>query len=909
MAEVSTIPAFILANENLLFWMLSNPLSTRFETYDKRRNLLREFVYVDFHRWNTTRPDHVFRHRWKNFHDRYLAPENPQTGLVFAQFSKHHKNCSIVLAALKCLADEYIEIRNGNMHVRLDRFGWWQNMLSRISSLPLQALKLWMMEREGLIPPSNQDYGTQQKASATLNLYPYDAGVENYISRNGINDSHVHINLCANAEECWLNAFDNPEVEWFRQQEKFEKRSDVAELYREIHVNLTPKMLWYDHLKTACRLRFLLVCYATDQLISYVPKNDTAKSQEAKTGTGQRENKKNQLKGESISADQYLHLLEDIPPERWTDEDVPIWRGAPAETHRHDVTTPPNVLEEREWMKRLVHKLALAPDARIDRAFHLYLLLMNEFLSFCVQRDNLYGFKQFQKYSSIKTSFVEQPYYYYRVFERMHGDSTNSMTNYMELRVAPSTDKKETADTLRNILYGYWQYALNRLNKERPDFNFKQTKIPLESILTGLESLFLSNMQQIRIVRPVIVPHLIKQEWKEEDGPVRYSKQRAEYTRALRGLEELLKDYPRLRSWIRGIDAAADEMETPPDVFAPAYRMARNVLHLPRATYHAGEDFYHLISGIRAVCEAVKMLDLQRGDRIGHAVALGVNPQLWMNTMPGMVTPTRGEWLQDLIFTWHLLQRVHDHPELIQRLNVDIREHGYAVFRKSHLSPYILKRVFDLRHLDPDTLISTSEYAKEQLLNRKEYPISMVDIIRELERSQEHVGVHEYEKQLVYRTFAKEAPEVMELIINWQQDKKTKEYSDERIEIPTDYFSTAELLLIQQQALRMLVEKAIVLETMPTSNLRIGQYKEMGQHHSLRWLGVSEEAGDIAPLVVLGSDVPGIFATDIKAEFYHIYASLRKHGLNSREALEKLIDIDENGNRYAFRSLASNAAQ
>lgn len=171
------------------------------------------------------------------------------------------------------------------------------------------------------------------------------------------------------------------------------------------------------------------------------------------------------------------------------------------------------------------------------------------------------------------------------------------------------------------------------------------------------------------------------------------------------------------------------------------------------------------------------------------------------------------------------------------------------------------------------------------------------------------MGIHEYEKHLVYQAFASEAPEVMELLINWHQDKKTREHSDERIEIPTDYFSLSELLLIQQQALSMLVEKAIVLEKMPTSNLRIGQYKEMGQHHSLRWLGVSAEEGDISPLVVLGSDAPGIFATDIKAEFYHIYASLRKRGLNSSEALEKLIDIDENGNQYAFRSLAGNAVE
>ena len=165
------------------------------------------------------------------------------------------------------------------------------------------------------------------------------------------------------------------------------------------------------------------------------------------------------------------------------------------------------------------------------------------------------------------------------------------------------------------------------------------------------------------------------------------------------------------------------------------------------------------------------------------------------------------------------------------------------------------------------------------------------------------------EKQLVYEAFANESPEVLELIIRWHQHSPTWKRSEERIEVPTDYFSLSELLLIQQLAMRKLVDRAIVIETLPSSNLRISQYKEMGQHHSLRWLGVPKIEGDISPLIVLGSDDPGVFATDIKAEFYHIYASLRKRGLNSQEALEKMIKIDENGNRYAFRSLASNAVE
>ena len=45
-------------------------------------------------------------------------------------------------------------------------------------------------------------------------------------------------------------------------------------------------------------------------------------------------------------------------------------------------------------------------------------------------------------------------------------------------------------------------------------------------------------------------------------------------------------------------------------------------------TYHAGEDFLDLVDGLRAIDEAVRFLALQRGDRIGHGLALGVEPAI-----------------------------------------------------------------------------------------------------------------------------------------------------------------------------------------------------------------------------------------------------------------------------------------
>lgn len=51
-----------------------------------------------------------------------------------------------------------------------------------------------------------------------------------------------------------------------------------------------------------------------------------------------------------------------------------------------------------------------------------------------------------------------------------------------------------------------------------------------------------------------------------------------------------------------------------------------------RATVHAGEDFTRLAEGIRRMHESVEFGLLRMGDRIGHGVALGVDPARWMKS-------------------------------------------------------------------------------------------------------------------------------------------------------------------------------------------------------------------------------------------------------------------------------------
>ena len=96
----------------------------------------------------------------------------------------------------------------------------------------------------------------------------------------------------------------------------------------------------------------------------------------------------------------------------------------------------------------------------------------------------------------------------------------------------------------------------------------------------------------------------------------------------------------------------------------------------------------------------------------------------------------------------------------------------------------------------------------------------------------------------------------------WDTVNSRKNY-DEVIEIETDkLFSSDALGIIQLLILEYLARKEIVIEALPTSNLCISHYQHLKEYHLEKWLEVDQEK-ILLPSVVLGSDDPGIFMTNI----------------------------------------------
>lgn len=343
-----------------------------------------------------------------------------------------------------------------------------------------------------------------------------------------------------------------------------------------------------------------------------------------------------------------------------------------------------------------------------------------------------------------------------------------------------------------------------------------------------------------------------------------------------------LKNYPRLQRWLRGIDAAANELHAPPEVFASCYRLCRQA-GLTRRSFHAGEDFPHLLSGMRTMLDALELLELCEGDRIGHGTAMGIDPTLWIRRMPGTIALPKGDWLLDLLASWRLLRRAGLTSEAYQ-VECDLADLASELFNDD-VSCARLERAMRFRGLNLAYL------QRAQCAPAYDWPSGITplnDLQRaEAERTAKAMHSHSLDLKLLWK---------------WVSDEDLRKRCLKLIDIPANYLNSQTYLRMQQELMREVATRRVLIETLPSSNVRISQYQNFGEHHSLRWMGVPDfkQEGDPAIMVTLGSDDPGIFAGDLRGEFYQLYAVLRGHGFNDREALDFLAPLNERGREYRF---------
>ena len=271
-------------------------------------------------------------------------------------------------------------------------------------------------------------------------------------------------------------------------------------------------------------------------------------------------------------------------------------------------------------------------------------------------------------------------------------------------------------------------------------------------------------------------------------------------------------------------------------------------------TFHAGEDFFHILSGLRAIYEAMEFLGLQAGDRIGHATATGVDVRVWRENIGERIWMRLEDCLDDLVFAYHLIaiEKERSLEYLLPKIALRIEEYAAQIY------PYAY---------------NVSEMI-EAWLKRKEDPLS----------------------------FANDQPSRVEQIWQFYHSKEGREKGKRIILVDAyDILGEQELIYLQKLLLKVMHHRQIVIETLPTSNVVIGHHHSFSTYHLYNWYKWSKE-GEKIPAIVVGTDDAGIFATNIYNEYCHIYCMLVfDKGLSPFKAMDYIERLVHNAKVYVFK--------
>lgn len=381
-----------------------------------------------------------------------------------------------------------------------------------------------------------------------------------------------------------------------------------------------------------------------------------------------------------------------------------------------------------------------------------------------------------------------------------------------------------------------------------------------------------------------------------ENSELYFRELQVNYLKQIRALNELREEIEELSEYVLGIDAASIENNTEPWVFAPVYEEARDSKFHKTVyinsnsksrikslgfTFHVGEDFRHLLTGLRRIDEVIEHFKFHAGDRIGHGIALGIDVGKWINNNKIVIVP-RGEYLESLLWIWGLYKngqhsKCVDIGYLEQQIlllaeKIYVHMEGITVYDlwKAYRNKFKTFKVYE-------------NYKKIEINNSEDCKINKLFCI----------NVKNYEA------------------IIWNPEKLTHaqhcqcylERMLEPIQIEIKELDVEMLKQIQKIIATKVSVNGIIVETNPSSNIAIGEIDNIFEHYiyTLNQRGLNTEINpENAVMISINSDDPSVFNTNVSNEFAYIFYALQEKGYSREDALLWIDKVRNYGMESSF---------
>lgn len=282
-----------------------------------------------------------------------------------------------------------------------------------------------------------------------------------------------------------------------------------------------------------------------------------------------------------------------------------------------------------------------------------------------------------------------------------------------------------------------------------------------------------------------------------------------------------------------------------------------------------------MADGLRAIDESICFLGLNHGDRIGHALALGVDVEEWYDSKHYRLVLPKQDYLDNIAWVMAKIREfsIKDSQNLIYELedqfntlfqeiyddNFDNKDFENKEIQKNIYNHMTYYNAWKLRGDEPELYLE-GKY-------KKEIEICYWDRCKKNNLVDDSVRNN---KSCAY------------LYSNYHYNFKIKKAGSEQYDFKVPMAYVKVVKEIQKKMQRIIGHKGIGIETNPSSNYLIGSFKEYHKHPIINFynLGLStdlEKINNCAQLFVsINTDDQGVFGTYLENEYALMAISLER---------------------------------
>lgn len=558
--------------------------------------------------------------------------------------------------------------------------------------------------------------------------------------------------------------------------------------------------------------------------------------------------------------------------------------------------------------------------------FYLYIVIKNKIRAELIQTNNNVGFDNFRLYQDRKENFIDGTIYE-PVYIRMAVKDTilNQHIYRLEARITP----KKAPSALCNNIHTYDKWILDGMDEEKREaFQEKYFYV-------------------VHFIKEPEYWEMLPESCKGIFTDYRHKELREKVREQAIALAELRESCCEEALRIKGIDAASSELWCRPEVFGQAFRyMKGHSVHTEAilrteqrcshlmATYHVGEDFFDVLDGLRAIDEAIRFLNLRCGDRLGHALALGVDVDEWYESKSNRILINKMSYLDNLTWLYSKIRK-YDLSDCEGALNY-IEKRFDEYFQEIYLNNlsddkinYVLEQAqkyYNERQIEHNynhfvTKANINTYFDAWKLRGdnpelyREGFLKLSDIIID--------GWDEYSLNIEFPNDYKIRynPETVMLIYMYHYNEKVRCIGDQMIEVKVNESIRKAVKKVQKCMQFEIGEMGIGIEANPSSNYLIGTFRRYDRHPIFKWnnLGLTNDPALLQQCpqlqVSINTDDQGVFATYIENEYAYLALALEKccdedgrRLFNRTMILQWLDNIRRNGINQSFMAASAQDA-